>query len=176
MATTTTQADELPRQPIPFHLCDDVLDRDFDDLDASELDVELGNERSHAEVPQPDGFGLPTHDCWVYRAARMHNVRSTTIDTLVVAATSPSEVQFEALALCVRLEAQGARVLPMAAPRTRGMGREVDVRFVRRAPEVRGVWRRSVEEVADTGWQRLMDACETRARVEELLAELGGAA
>lgn len=172
MATTTNQADELLWQPVPLHLCDDVLDRDLDDLDASDvidLDLSGDNVRSHAEVPAPDGFGLPSHDCWVYQATAPANVRETVIDTITIASTSLSEVQYDALATAARLEEAGARVLPLGAPRSRGMGRELDVRFVRARPELRGQWHRHVPL---TGWTRLVTATETRTRIEALLEEL----
>nr|MCU0677601.1 hypothetical protein [Myxococcota bacterium] len=77
MATTTTegtpsQPDGHPvngLQPVPLHLCADWLDDDVSDelsrLELIDLDAVLStdNVRSHAEVPEPDGFGLPSHDC-----------------------------------------------------------------------------------------------------------------
>lgn len=144
MATTTHQADELPAQ---FHLCDDRLDRDFDDLNAFELGEESENLRSHAECPPPDFYGLPSTDCVVYRALAPHNVRGgePPLDAIVVRSTSLSELQFEALSIGRRLQDAGALV-QFGRPTSRGMGRELTIRFVRARPEVLGFWYRDVSE------------------------------
>lgn len=129
---------------------DELSRSELIDLDAV---LSTDNVRSHAEVPEPDGFGLPSHDCWIYRAVAPANVRTAPgeepfIEAIVVSSTTLSELQFEALAVARRLQDAGALVLPFGAPRTRGMGRELELRVVRARPEIRGFWFRDLAEEA----------------------------
>lgn len=198
MATTTTEAhaslaDGLT--PVPLHLCADWLDDDdSDELSRSELidlDAVLStdNVRSHAEVPEPDGFGLPSHDCWIYRAVAPANVRTApgeepSVEAIVVSSTTLSELQFEALAVARRLQDAGALVLPFVTPRTRGMGRELELRVVRARPEVCGCWFRDLAEEALIAAERRLpspapvpaEALTIRATQRPLMTWLRGAA
>lgn len=202
MATTTHQADGMLAQPVTFNslgecplclmpdgdTCDcmsgEGVSRDFDELSRSELiDLELvlssDNLRSHAEVPAPDGFGLPSHDCIVYRAVAPANVRTEPgaepfIELITVSSTTLSDLQYEALAVARRLQEHGAKFCGFSAARSRGMGRELDVRIVRANPEVLGFWTRDLAEEALVAAERRLPSPpkvpnESRAvRVTEL--------
>lgn len=181
-----------------------------DELSRSELiDLEVifssDNLRSHAEVPEPDGFGLPSHDCIVYRAVAPANVRTEPgaepfIELVTVSGTTLSDLQYTAVAVARRLQdatvavskrtwsvdATGRVVVTrtvheigadwrgFSLARTRGMGRELDVRIVRANPEVLGFWARDLAEEALVAAERRLPVpakvpSESRAvRVTEL--------
>lgn len=160
-----------------FSALDDELSRsELIDLEAV---LSSGNLRSHAEVPEPDGFGLPSHDCIVYRAVAPRNVRTEPgaepfIELITVSSTTLSDLRYEALAVARRLQEHGAKFCGFSAARSRGMGRELDVRIVRANPEVLGFWTRDLaEEALVTAERRLPSPAkvpsESRAvRVTEL--------
>lgn len=172
-----------------FANVDDALffgDRDdvSDELSRSELiDIEVvlsnDNVRSHAEVPEPDGFGLPSHDCIVYRAVAPANVRTEPgaepfIELITVSSATLSDLQYTALAVARRLQEHGAKFCGFSLARTRGMGRELDVQIVRANPEVLGFWTRDLAEEALVAAERRLPVpakvpSESRAvRVTEL--------
>lgn len=172
---------------IPFGCdCHRTIDNDItsDELSRSELiDLELvlssDNLRSHAEVPEPDGFGLPSTDCIVYRAVAPANLRTEPgtepfIELITVSSTTLSDLQYEALAVARRLQEHGAKFCGFSLARTRGMGRELDVRIVRANPEVLGFWTRDLAEEALVAAERRLPVpakvpSESRAvRVTEL--------
>lgn len=100
------------------------------------------NQRDAAETPPPDAHGLPDHDCWVYRAKAPANFRGTppVAEVITVSSGSRIDLRFDAVARGVVLEDQGAKILSVSKPRSRGMGWECELRFVRARPEVIGEW------------------------------------
>lgn len=159
-------------------------DRDdvSDELSRSELiDLELilgsDNLRSHAEVPEPDGFGLPSHDCWIASirfVCSNHRGIPADVDVIVCGDTSRTLALFDATRRGAQLQERGQKDLQIAQPTARGMGWESTVRFSVVHPMVTGEWFRDLAEEALIAAERRLPSpapvpSESRAvRVTEL--------
>jgi hypothetical protein len=153
---------------------DELSRSELIDLDAV---LSTDNVRSHAEVPEPDGFGLPSHDCIVYRirfVCSNHRSIPADIDVIVCGDTSRTLALFDATRRGVQLQELGQKDLQIVQPAARGMGWESTVRFSVVHPMVTGEWFRDLAEEALLGAERRLPSpapvpSESRAvRVTEL--------